>query len=218
MEDFPVHKDLRSSSVPAHRAASRDFKYYNFRHVKPGQLDAPHYTSIDGPFPFKHFPANLSEAPVVTLDKRGLYLQAQDWPRPPTHKRSKRDWWAKETSEYVDRKERAIALARDRDGGQALLEEEMGDIDGSEGELDCELCSMQWMALEVKFMGEIQRKRREGMESFLDGAVEKYRQKVRRGLEQEGWSYIDVGSLPSRDLDFNWEGESEGWETLSAPG
>ncbi|KAH0555951.1 hypothetical protein GP486_006108 [Trichoglossum hirsutum] len=222
MEDPSVHKDLRSPSVSAHRAASRNDKYYNFRYVKPGQLDSPHCAAVNGPYPFPigMFPADLREAPVVTLDKRRLYLQAQDWPRPPTYKRSNRNQkrWPKETSQYFNKKEQAIALARDRDGGRAMLEADMGDIDGSEGERDCELCEMAWMIREGKIAEEVERKRVEGMESFLDGAVERYRQKVRRGLEQDGWSYVDAVSLPSRDLDSEWEGASEGWETLSAPG
>jgi hypothetical protein len=216
-ESSSTHRDLRSLSVPANRAASRDFKYYNFKYVKPGQLSAPHYASGKELGPFQVFPADLSEATVVTLDKRHLYLEAQEWPRPPTYKRSYRGWRTGYRSQRYDEKRKlAVTLARDRDGRQAVLEEEMGEEDACERGRDCELCDMARLIQEGEAAEEVERRKREGMESVLDEAVEKYQRKARRRLEQEGWDYI--GSPQTHSLDLDWEGASEGWETLSMPG
>jgi hypothetical protein len=217
MEASLTHKDLRSPSVPAHRDAERNFKYYNWKFVKPGQLGTPHYVS-DCKHPFSIFPADLKTAGVVTLDKRNLYREAQQWPRPPTYSRSIPDNWPKDAKHYVEKRATADEIAHDRDGGRFMYEDEMADIDAYEGEADCPVCELESLVYETTIIDEVERRKREGMESLLDGAVEKYQRKLRHRMEQEGWSYIDVGSPRIRSLDPDWEGASEGWETLSVPG
>ncbi|KAI9763123.1 MAG: hypothetical protein M1840_000888 [Geoglossum simile] len=217
MEASLTHKDLRSPSVPAHRGAERNFKYYNWKFVKPGQLGTPHYVP-DYNYPFGVFPADLKRASVVTLDKRNLYCEAQKAPRPPTYSRSIPDNWIKHERQYVEKRGTADEIAHDRDGGRFMHEDEMADIDAYEGEQDCPVCGLESLIYETTIIDEVERRKKEGMESLLDGAVEKYQQKLRQRMEREGWSYIDVGSPRTHSLELDWEGASECWETLSVPG
>ncbi|KAI9777183.1 MAG: hypothetical protein M1839_009026 [Geoglossum umbratile] len=218
MDASCTHKDLRSPSVPSRRDAERNDKYYHWRVVKPGQLGTPHYAAdYAGGVPWAIFPADLKKASVVTLDKRNLYREAQD-SRPPTYSRSIPDNWPRDIRQHFGKRETADAIAHDRDGGRFRYEDEMADIDAYEGGLDCPVCELESLIYETEVVDEIERKKREEMGILLDGAVEKFRRKLRRGVELEGWNYIDVGSPHTRTLDPDWEGASEGWETLSLPG
>lgn len=81
--------DLRSASIPSKRERTRSEKYYNFRHVKPGQLDRPHYRVISTPRGNLRDEEALSEkTPIEIWNKQRMYTEAQQWPRPPRYHRA----------------------------------------------------------------------------------------------------------------------------------
>ncbi|KAK3081366.1 hypothetical protein LTS18_007405 [Coniosporium uncinatum] len=80
--------DIRSTSKAYLRAKKHAAKYYHNAHIKRGQLGQPHY--IGDTRRFNTYPADFSDAPVVTLTKRQHYTMAQEWPRPPRKHKSDR--------------------------------------------------------------------------------------------------------------------------------
>ncbi|MCJ1394116.1 hypothetical protein MMC18_006994 [Xylographa bjoerkii] len=104
-QEIPT-RDLRSNSVPIHRAASEGYKYNYFKSVKRGDLGQKFMVSpnIDNrPFhsvhPYSWWPyltANPLERKAHTWTKRELYIQAQGYPCPPRRHHAYRDTWDSE--------------------------------------------------------------------------------------------------------------------------
>ena len=77
-------QDLRSASQAGKREKTTRQKYYNFKHVKPGDIGAPHCHPSD---PCDDNQEMLSEGDHSVVTKRELYRQAQLPPRPPKYHR-----------------------------------------------------------------------------------------------------------------------------------
>lgn len=83
--------DFRAHSVQAKRRKARVEKYYNFRHVKPGQLNSPHYCIIASPGKIWYNEPISEDTPIKIWNKQRLYLEAQQWPRPPKVRHAHKD-------------------------------------------------------------------------------------------------------------------------------
>lgn len=80
-------KDMRSPTRASDRQHSELKKYYNYRAVKPGQLNMNHYVRKPGP---KLDPTLQQDRPVQPMNKRSLYQEAQNWPKPPKYSKGRR--------------------------------------------------------------------------------------------------------------------------------
>lgn len=112
--------DFRSTSQAKKRDKATGQKYYNFRHVKPGDVGALHYEPVDFLDTDRKI---LSERPKIIMTKTELYRQAQLWPRPPKYHRRHIDKIYGTLSNRVD------IRREERKHGKAILEDHLRDID-----------------------------------------------------------------------------------------
>jgi hypothetical protein len=110
--------DLRSASKASKRDKTTRRKYYNFRHVKLGDLGAPDHHSVES-----------SEADHETMGetshttKSELYRQAQLPPRPPKYHRRHIDKIQGTLSHRVD------IRRENRKHGKAILQDHLNDLE-----------------------------------------------------------------------------------------
>ncbi|KAK4610607.1 hypothetical protein CLAFUW4_14162 [Fulvia fulva] len=85
-------RDLRSASKARKRKRKASRKYYGWKYIKTGQLNAPHldmeHHDAFRPLWESALPA---EAETITMTKAVMYRQAQRWPRPPTYHRQSKE-------------------------------------------------------------------------------------------------------------------------------
>jgi hypothetical protein len=112
--------DIRSASKASDRDKTTRQKYYNFRHVKPGDLGAPARQSI------VDSDANHETSPETSqtgMTKSELYRQAQLPPRPPKYHRRHIDKIQGTLSHRVD------IRRENRKHGKAILQTHLKDFE-----------------------------------------------------------------------------------------
>ena len=111
-------QDLRSASQAIKRDENTRQKYYNFKHVKPGDVGAPCCQSVEISDPDCEVPSTEYHS---ILTKSELYRQAQLPPRPPKYHRRHIDKMYGTLSQRVDARREA------RKHGKAIME---GHLEG----------------------------------------------------------------------------------------
>lgn len=117
-DHYHTFQDLRSASQAIKRDESTRQKYYNFKHVKPGDVGAPCCQSVEISDPDCEIPPTEKHS-IVT--KTELYRQAQFPPRPPKYHRRHIDKIYGTLSHRVDARREA------RKHGKAIMEGHMRD-------------------------------------------------------------------------------------------
>lgn len=112
-------QDLRSASQATKRDKSTRQKYYNFKHVKPGDVGASHCQSVE-PSDSNFDTTPTENSSLVT--KADLYRQAQLPPRPPKYHRRHIDKIYGTLSHRVDARREA------RKHGKAIMEGHTRDL------------------------------------------------------------------------------------------
>ncbi|PPJ53820.1 hypothetical protein CBER1_03289 [Cercospora berteroae] len=133
-------RDLRSPSKAHNRTRKHSSKYYAHRHIKPGQLNAPHwdtwpphkYNVFFEPGCTMRVPNNTSilqcETNPTIMTKKQLYIVAQRWPRPPKYHRNgvDRDRWPFASHPDKDHLvNKHIRQIREQDEIEMIWDEEM---------------------------------------------------------------------------------------------
>ena len=80
-----ISSDLRAPSLTKKRARARAQKYYSFRGVNSGQLGQPHRCLLDQNGNSNLRPPLPKDAPLEYWTKRRMFLEAQQYPRPPAY-------------------------------------------------------------------------------------------------------------------------------------
>lgn len=115
----PRFPDLRSASQAIRRDKTTRQKYYNFKHVKPGDIGALRCESVGL---FEDGSENPTEGDRSIITKSELYKQAQLPPRPPKYHRR-----------HIDKIRGTICLRVDarreaRKHGKAIMEGHLRDL------------------------------------------------------------------------------------------
>jgi hypothetical protein len=113
--------DLRSASKASKREKTTRQKYYNFRHVKIGDLGAHH--SVGDSDADHEMPPETSQTGMAKTD---LYRQAQLPPRPPKYHRRHIDKIQGTLSHRVD------IRRENRKHGKAIMRDHLEDFDDGE--------------------------------------------------------------------------------------
>jgi hypothetical protein len=118
-DDNHSFQDLRSASRAYKRDKTTRQKYYNFKHVKPGDLGALHRHQSD---PCDGDRETLSAGDHNVVTKSELYRQAQLPPRPPKYHRRHIDKIYGTLSQRVD------ARREGRKHGKAIMKGHLRDL------------------------------------------------------------------------------------------
>lgn len=198
--------DLRGLSIEQKRFRTRAKKYYGFRAVKPGQLVRPHYnfrTTRAGPI---WYDAPIStETPTEIWTKQRLYIEAQQWPRPPTYHHAHRDKGDKRGAKMVyerrrwERRERARVLQCALMPGRTWKEHNegasMGGVSdtelGQEGERD-EQYESEAEVGSRNIQETVAEREEQAVYQLAADAAMAQRIKAPCQLESDGWSLCDT--------------------------
>lgn len=213
----PDHADLRAPSTPHKRHLTRLKKYNHFKHIKPGQLGAPHYHPADRSALLPVFPALLRDAPVEVWGKRRMYAEAQLWPRPPTYHRSSGKGKGRCRSRGLTCRwghQKALNDGVERALGREVWREDLDGDERGEGE-GGPLFEEAWAESAWGRGGEDgggEGEERGGLGELVDRAVGRWDRKVRRAVEAEGWWIVEreMASSPGViSLDDELDSEDE---------
>lgn len=142
-QDDNTFRDLRSATKARKRKQFERSKYYGYKHVKPGQVNALHHTFEDE-FTCCRTLCDCCEVaspPLTTMSKKQLYIEAQQWPRPPVYHRRSLEKEYYSWSLAFDRRQ---ALWKHSDFRMAQAHEGRFDDVCSEGENSEIDCHEEW--------------------------------------------------------------------------
>ena len=210
--------DLRGPSLDQKRFRTRAEKYYSFRAVKAGQLGRLHYNlHPTAPDHFWYVALISSETPTEICTKQRLYMEAQQWPRPPKYHHAHRDKVRTKRGKTLayerrreEERERARVLQRPSGSRQAWKEHEEGgwhprgaricgicgpeleEIDMENEAYESSVGDEDWDVQEMMIeLGE------QALAQLVADAVEAQRLKALCELGNDGWSLCSSDDLLS---------------------
>jgi hypothetical protein len=145
--------DLRAPSISQKRSGTRSDKYYHFRHVKPGQLKRPHYRLIPTTGKIVYEAPISDDTPIEIWNKKRMYIEAHQWPRPPKYHHAHIDKLHKQgmTQAYARRRSKAGQLRRLLESWETLDDSLLGYEElGEKHFQSARSCSFCQMVVEIR--------------------------------------------------------------------